>query len=95
MNLPENVKTQLEDLLRDQLNSEQIKVNVEIVDVEIDVDAGEIRFQLLVGSKVSPSEFADEYFGLNRRMRRSMAQSDAYWKSFFPIITPSLGAVHA
>lgn len=94
MTLPDNVKTQLEALLTEAL-ADKIKKNVEITGVEIDREAGEIRFKLAVYDTISPTEFADDYFGLTTRMRRSMAKREEFWNGFFPVITPSLGVAHA
>ncbi len=95
MNIPENVRKHLEKTVSEAFPDERV-TDIRVEDVTVDVDAGEIRITLIVSTTVDPTKFAEGYFGLTGKIRRSLAENDAKWGRFFPVITPSIGQeVHA
>ncbi|UWQ41760.1 hypothetical protein K3718_01330 [Leisingera aquaemixtae] len=90
MNIPEQVREHLEAAVFKAF-PEELVTEIKIEEVIADADAGEIRITLLVSTSVDPTQFAESYFGLTGKVRRSLAREGENWGKFFPIITPSIG----
>lgn len=90
MNIPDQVRAQLEKAVFRAFPKELV-TEIQIEEVTADADAGEIRITLIVSTKVDPTAFAESYFGLTGKVRRSLANEGEKWQHFFPIITPSIG----
>ncbi|WP_321831286.1 hypothetical protein [Thalassovita sp.] len=89
MDLPSTVRDQLVALVLEEVPAELIE-NISVEDVAIDHEAGEIRIELLVSTKVKPKDFAKGYFGLSSNVRRLVAEQKEDWHSYLPILTPAM-----
>lgn len=95
MQIPDKMITDIEAVVHKAFPQDLVK-EVHVQDVTIDTEAREIRITLVVSTAVNPTQFAESYFGLTGKVRRSLASEGEAWRRFFPIITPSVGKeVHA
>lgn len=95
MEIPAVVLQHLKDVVTEAF-PEEIVDNITVSSVAVDEEAGTISIELHVSTSVDPHRFAEGYFGLTGRVRKSLSDDGAKWGRFFPIITPSIGEkVHA
>lgn len=69
----------------------EVVTDISVEEVVVDMEAREVRITLSLSTEVDPAKFAEGYFGLTGKVRKSLAAEDGYWSRFFLIITSSIG----
>lgn len=89
MEIQKLINEQLIQLISEEFPGQMVK-HVKIEDISVDADTKVITVKLTVDTTVDPREFAESYFGLTGKFRRSLRNAGDSLEQFVPIITPSI-----
>ena len=95
MTIQKLIADHLADLLADQFPGKMVE-HVKIEDISVDEASKVITIKLTVDTTVDPKAFAESYFGLTGKFRKTLRDSGEVLEKFIPVITPSIrNGVHA